>query len=120
MAVYALPIFKKRTFLIDGGGDVIATGLKGGFECPISGHLTEARVISLDGTSGSIAVAVWIEPYAGGVPINDDEVDIFSLSSAVQSEETGLTIDVTAGDWISFNVDSCTSCKLVAVGLTFE
>jgi len=84
-------------------------------------HITAARVSSLDATSGAIAIAVWIEPYAGGVPINDDEVDIFSIAaSGTQSEETGLTIDVTIGDWISFNVDSVTSMKLIALTLTIE
>ena len=112
---------KKATIIIDGGGSVITTGVKGGFECPITGHITEARVASLDATSGAIAVAVWIEPYSGGVPVDADEVDIFSIAaSGTQSEETGLTIDITAGDWISFNVDSVTSMKLIAVSLTLE
>jgi len=64
---------------------------------------------------------VWIEPYSGGVPVDDDEVDIFSIStSGTQSAETGLTIDVSEGDWITFNVDSCTDLKLVAISLTLE
>ena len=112
---------KKATIIIGDGTNVITTGIKGGFECPITGHITAARVESLDATSGAIAIAVWIEPYAGGVPVDADEVDIFSIAaSGTQSEETGLTIDVTAGDWISFNVDSVTSMKLIALALTIE
>jgi hypothetical protein len=112
---------RKATILIGDGVNTITTGIKGGFECPITGHITAARIESLDATSGAIAIAVWIEDYAGGVPINADEVDIFSIAaSGTQSVETGLTIDVTVGDWISFNVDSVTSMKLIALGLTIE
>jgi Cu/Ag efflux pump CusA len=112
---------KTATLIIGDATNVITTGIKGGFECPITGHITAARVESLDATSGAIAIAVWIEPYAGGVPVNADEIDIFSIAaSGTQSEETGLTIDVTAGDWISFNVDSVTSMKLIAISLTIE
>jgi hypothetical protein len=112
---------RKATMLISGGGSVITIGIKGGFECPITGHITAARIASLDATSGAIAIAVWIEPYAGGVPENADEVDIFSIAaSGTQSEETGLAIAVTVGDWIAFNVDSVTSMKLIAISLTIE
>jgi hypothetical protein len=112
---------RKATAIINGGGSVIATGPAGGFECPITGHITAARIESIDATSGKIAIAVWIEPYSGGVPVDDDEVDIFSIaSSGTQSAETGLTIDVSEGDWITFNVDSCTDLKLVAISLTLE
>ena len=112
---------RKATAIINGGGSAIATGPAGGFECPITGHITAARVESIDATSGAIAIAVWIEPYSGGVPVDADEVDIFSIAaSGTQSEETGLTIDVSEGDWITFNVDSCTNLKLVAISLTLE
>ena len=112
---------KMATLIIDGGGSAITTGVKGGFKCPITGHITAAEIESLDGTSGAIDIAVWIEPYADGVPANADEVDIFSIAaSGTQSQETGLTIDVTAGDWISVNVDACTSIKLAALALTIE
>jgi hypothetical protein len=112
---------RRATAIIGDGVAVITTGIKGGFECPITGHITAARVASLDATSGAIAIAVWIEPYAGGVPVDVDEVDIFAIAaSGTQSEETGLIIDITAGDWITFNVDSVTSMKLIALSLTME
>jgi hypothetical protein len=112
---------KKASIIIGDGTNAITTGIKAGFECPIAGHITAARVHSLDATSGAIAIAVWIEPYAGGVPADADEVDIFSIAaSGTQSEETGLTIDVAVGDIITLNVDSVTSMKLIALTLTIE
>ena len=112
---------RRATVLIGDGVSVITTGIKGGFECPITGNITAARIESLDAISGAIAIAVWIEPYAGGVPTAADEVDIFSIAaSGTQSQETGLTISITAGDWITLNVDSVTSMKLIALSLTME
>jgi hypothetical protein len=110
---------RKATFLIGDGSAVITTGIKGGFEIPVTGQITAARVMSLDATSGAIAIAVWQEQYADGVPTDADEIDIYSIAaSGTQSEETGLTLAVTVGDWLTFNVDSVTSMKCIALCLT--
>jgi hypothetical protein len=120
-AYYSDLNIRMATVLIGDGTNVITAGVRGGFKCPCAGLITEVEVVSLDATSGAIAVAMWIEPYSGGVPVNDDEVDIFSIAaSGTQSQETGLSISVAKGDWISLNVDSVTSMKLIAVGITIE
>jgi hypothetical protein len=112
---------RKATVVIGDGAVVITTGLKGGFECPLTGHITAARVMSLDGISGAIAVDVWIDAYGNGIPTDaDSKLTPHIDASGTQSEETGLTIDVTVGDWILFNVDSVTSMKMIAVSLTLE
>jgi len=112
-------LLRKATAVIGDGVNVITTGIKGGFEVPCTGQITAARVMSLDATSGAIAISIWQDQYADGVPTAADSVDTFSIAaSGTQSQETGLTIPVTAGDWITFNVDSVTSMKLIAIALT--
>jgi len=99
-------------FNFTGGGGVIQIGLAGGVQIPWAGTITEARLLSVDVTTGSIAVSVWkgtfaIPPVVGGL------IDTFSISNGVKSQETGLSIAVAAGDILYFNVDSVTSLKLV-------
>ena len=109
---------RNPSIIINGGGSAITTGPQGGFRCPISGHITGYEIQSMDNTAGAIAVAIWIEPYAGGVPVDADEVDIAVITATnTQGTESGLEIDVTAGDWIAFNVDSITDLKLVSLAL---
>jgi hypothetical protein len=76
-------------------------------------------VLSIDNTSGAISVQLWKDTYANYPPIVDDLIDTFTIAaSGVKSEETGLSIPVSAGDIVFYNVDSVTSMKFVLVALT--
>lgn len=106
---------------IGDGNNVITTGLKAGFECPLTGTITAARIVSVDATSGAIAIGVWKDTYANAPPTVSDLIDTFSIAaSGTKSEETGLSLAITKGDWIAFNVDSVTSMKLITLSLTLN
>ncbi|MHB8123497.1 MAG: hypothetical protein ACYDG4_15240 [Desulfuromonadaceae bacterium] len=108
-------------FLIGDGSTVLTTTvpIKGAVEVPYACTIIAARIFSLDGISGAIAVSIWKDTYANFPPIAADIQDTFSIAaSGVKSEETGLSIAVAAGDIIFYNVDSVTSFKHVLVSLT--
>lgn len=115
-------------FLIDDGGSVISTGLKGFISVPVAGTITAVRLLSCDAsiTAGAIVVDVWKDTYANYPPTVADTITAAakptitaSNTKAEDSTLTGWTTAVAAGDILGFNVDSVTSLTRVLVQLTF-
>jgi hypothetical protein len=104
-------------FQFDGAGLVIGTGYRPGLEVPVAGNITSARLISSDNTSGSISVQVYKSTYAN-TPATLSLIDTFGITTATKSEETGLSLAVAVGDWITPNIVSCTSLKYVTLSMT--
>lgn len=109
-------------FVIDGGGSVLTTGLKGWLEMPRAGTITAARLLA--DQTGSVVVNVWKKAYAGLPATVADKITASApptLSSAQKSQDTtltGWTTSVSAGDWLYFNVDSATTITRVTISLT--
>ncbi len=104
-------------FQFDGAGLAITTGYRPGLEVPVAGTITAARLISHDNTSGSISIEVYKSTYAN-TPATLTLIDTFAISTSTKSQETGLSLAVAVGDWITPNVASCTSLKYVTMSLT--
>jgi len=109
--------------VIDGGGNAITTGLKGEcvlpFDCTITGWtITETSDTPI---AGSIVVDVWKDTYANHPATVADTIagsEKPTLSSATKNQDLTLTTWTTAGtagDVVSFKVDSATSVKRVTV-----
>lgn len=109
------------SFIIDGGGSAITTGIKGDLEIPFA--CTINRVTTLADQSGSIVVDIWKDTYANYPPTVADTITASAkptLSTATKAQDstlTGWTTSVTAGDTLRFNVDSITTCTRVLVSL---
>lgn len=109
------------SFIIDGGGSEITTGIKGDLEIPF--NCTINRVTLLADQSGSIVVDIWKDTYANYPPADADSITasaVPTISTATNSQDatlTGWTTTVTAGDTLRFNVDSITTCTRVLVSL---
>lgn len=109
------------TFIIDGGGAAITTGLKGyleiPFACTIIGHTT------LLDQSGSIVIDIWKDTYANFPPLVADTItgsDKPTVSAAVKAQDlapTGWTTAIAAGDILAFNVDSITTATRCTISL---
>jgi hypothetical protein len=116
VAVFAIP------FIIDGGGSVISTGVKGDITIPFACTITGA--ILLADQSGSIVVDIWKDTYANYPPTVADTITASAkptLSSATKSTDstlTGWTTSVAAGDVLRYNVDSVATVTRVLVSLT--
>jgi len=109
------------TFIIDGGGSVITTGIKGALEIPFA--CTINRVTLLADQSGSIVIDIWKQAYADYPPENANSITASApptLSGAVMSQDSTLTAWTTAiaaGDCLMFNVDSIATCTWVTLSL---
>jgi len=114
--------------VIDGGGSVIATGLKGYLSVPIAGTITEAKLIA--DQSGSIVVDVWKCTYsqfdAGSThPVSGDKITASApptISAATKSQDTtltGWTTAFSAGDVFAFNINSVSAIQRVTLSLKY-
>lgn len=109
------------TFVIDGGGSTITTGIKGDLEVPFACTIT--RVTALADQTGSIVVDIWKDTYANYPPVDADSitasapVTISSTNKAQDATLTGWTTAIPAGDTLRFNVDSVTTIQRVTISL---
>ncbi len=109
------------TFVIDGGGSAITTGIKGDIEVPF--NCTIQQVTMLADQSGSIVVDIWKDTYANFPPTDADSITasaVPTISAATKSQDatlTGWTTSVSAGDILRYNVDSASTVTRVTVSL---
>lgn len=112
--------------VIDGGGSVITTGIKGDVYCPYAATIT--AVTMLADQSGSIVVDIWKDVFANYPPTVADTIINTgaggtkpTITTATNSQDTTLahwTTSISAGDTIRFNVDSVTSITRLTLALT--
>ena len=109
------------TFIIDGGGGVISTGISGDVEVPF--NCTIDRVTMLADQTGSIVVDIWKDSYGNFAPTGADSITASAkptISSGIKSQDTTLTgwsKNLLAGDILRFNVDSVTSITRLTLSL---
>lgn len=112
-------------FLIDGGGGVIGTGLKGYFTVDYNCTINQATLLA--DQTGSVVVNIWKTTFAnfapGTHPVAADKITSTTpptISAAAKSQDSTLTswtTAITAGDILAFNVDSCATIQRVTLGL---
>jgi len=110
-------------FVIDGGGSEIADGIAGNVKCPFPGTIISAT-LSAEKESGDIVIDIW-KCTAGNLSSISDSDSITAsapptLSSAQESIDatlTGWTKTLALGDYLVFNVDSCTTITRVTLTL---
>lgn len=111
-------------FLIDGGGAVIATGIKGDLPpMPFAGNITGYAILA--DQSGSMVVALWKDTMANYPPVVGDLALTMTLSAATRIPTSGSyqsvpAIPFSVGDVFRFNVNSASSVQRATVGLLIE
>jgi len=111
-------------FVIDGGGAVIETGIKGDIEIPFDCVIKSVRMFA--DQSGSIAVDIWKDTYANYPATDADSITasaVPTVSGATKSEDTTLTgwaTTLAKGDILRYNVDSVTSIQRVTLSLIVD
>ncbi len=110
------------SFIIDGGGSVIATGLHGDVEVPFACTITSVRLFA--DQSGAVVIDLWVDSYANFPPTVADTITASAkptiAASGVKDEDTTLTSWTTAlakGDVIRYNVDSVATIERLTVSL---
>lgn len=102
------------SYVIDGGGSTISTGVKPDFAIPYNGKITGWS--ALGDQSGSIVVDLWKDSYANYPPTVADTFTTSNkptISSATKGQNlsvnSGNGWTVTQGDIVRPNVDSVTT-----------
>lgn len=109
------------TFIIDGNGGAITTGVKGFLEIPWD--CTIESVTLLNDQTGSIVVGLWVDSYANYPPTVADSITSATpptVASGMKSQDetlTGWTTALTKGQIIGFNVNSATTVERVTVSI---
>lgn len=112
-------------FVIDGGGTVLTTGLKGYITVDYACTITQATLLA--DQTGSVVVNVWKCTYAnfnpGTHPVVADKITASApptISSSFKAQDatlSGWTVAIAAGDVLAFNVDSVTTIQRVTLAL---
>lgn len=107
--------------VLDGAGTTITTGVKSSIQIPYSGTITGWTILA--DQVGSIVVDVWKDNYATYPPSSLDSIagtEKPTLSSSIKNEDNSLstwTTSVSAGDIITFNVDSASTLTRVNLAI---
>lgn len=118
------PSYGTINFLIDGGGGVIQTGVKGDVVVDFACTIVSATMLA--DQSGSIVVDVWKDSYANFPPTNSDSITSstpLTISSDTDVQDLSLTswtTSITAGQVLRFNVDSCSTITRCTVSLKYR
>lgn len=110
--------------VVDGGGSVLTTGIKGFKSFPIAGTIIGVRLLA--DQSGSIVIDIWKDVYANYPPTVADTITAAAkptITTDTDSEDTtltGWTTAVAAGDVFGFNIDSVTTITRIILELTIE
>jgi hypothetical protein len=113
------------TFVIDGSGAEITTGIKGDIG-PIPFPITITKATLLGDQTGSIVIDIWKDSYTNYPPTNEDSITASApptLSSAAKSQDTtltGWTVLIAAGSILRMNVDSVTTTQRVTLALEYK
>jgi len=108
-------------FIIDGGGSVLTTGIKGDLEIPFA--CTINQVTTLLDQSGSIVVDIWKDTYANYPPTVADTITasakptVSTATKAQDSTLTGWNVTISAGDILRFNIDSVSTATRCLISL---
>lgn len=106
-------------FIIDGGGAVITTGIKGNFRIPFAGVIQKVSLLA--DQVGDIQLDLWKDTWANAPPTVADTIVAAApptLTSAQKSEDstlTGWTKTVAAGDVIVVDVYFAASIERVTL-----
>jgi hypothetical protein len=110
------------TFVIDGGGAAITTGVWGDLEIPFACTIVGWSLLC--DQSGSIVVDVWKDVYANfpptvaGVITASAKPTVSSATKGKSSTLTGWTTAVSAGDMLRINVNSTATVTRATLTLT--
>lgn len=114
---------RQITAIIGGAGEaIVASTATPPIRIPYSGTITAWRVTA--DASSSCVIDVWKDTYANYPPTVADTItgsEKPTLSSSTKNEDTSLTTwttSVTAGDYVTFSVDSCSTATKVTVALS--
>lgn len=116
--------FSTKSFgiVIDGGGSVITTGVKGDLVIPYNMTINSWTILA--DTTGSTVIDIWKDPYSVYPPVSGDTIitggtkpNITNSNKNQSVSLTGWNPTITAGDILRFNVDSASTITRITLSL---
>lgn len=120
-AYNASALIRPITFVINGGGAAITTGVKGDLYIPFACTITSATMLA--DQSGSIVVDVWRDSYGSYPPTVADSIcgsakpTISASNKSQNTTLTGWTTSIAAGSTLRFSVDSASTIQALTLTL---
>ena len=108
-------------FIIDGGGSVITTGIKGDLIVDFAGTIQEVTLLA--DQTGSIVVDIWkssaavFPPTVAHTLTASAKPTIGAAEKSTNNTLVGWTTAITAGDTFRFNVDSIDTIERCTLSL---
>jgi len=105
---------------IDGQESIIQAGIQGDFVVPFNCIITGHKILA--DVAGDIVIDVWKSDYANFPPVLGGTIwggSKPTLSGADKEETTGLTIALSAGDILRYNVDSADVLTRINLSIQF-
>ena len=112
---------KCLTYVIDGGGSVLTTGVRGDLYIPFACTIISGTLLA--DQTGSVVVDVWSAAYANYPPTVANKITgsapltISASNKAQDSTLTGWTTAIPAGNTLRFNVNSVSAITRLTVAL---
>jgi hypothetical protein len=109
------------TYVIDGGGSAISTGVAGDLYVPFPVNIVSATLLA--DQTGSVVVDIWSDAYANFPPTIADTITgsapptISAAAKAQDSTLTGWTTLIPAGNTLRFNVNSVSTITRLTIAL---
>jgi len=109
------------SFTVGDGVNVVTTGYKGAIQIPYDCTITEVSLVA--DVSGSAVVDIWKDTIANYPPTDADSITsatpptLASEIYSVDSTLSGWDVDITSKDFLGFNIDSCSTCKLLTLSI---
>lgn len=116
------PLTRCITYVVDGGGSVINTGVVGDLFVPFAVTIYAGTL--LGDQSGSVTVDIWSAAYGAYPPTVANSITAsapLTFASATHGQNTSLTgwtTAIPAGNTLRFNVNSVTSITRLTIALT--
>jgi hypothetical protein len=109
-------------FIIDAGGSVITTGVKGDIEVSFGGTILSWTLLA--DQTGDIAIDIWKDSYGNYPPTAGDSITAGtppSMSSAIKQQSSNLlgwNQTIIPGSIYRFNVNSVSAIRRATLSLT--
>jgi len=109
-------------FIVDGGGTPLLSGLQGYIQVPFACTISSASMLA--DQTGNIVMDIWKDTYANFPPTVADSIcgpgskpTITAGIKYTDSDLTGWTRAIAAGDILAFNIDSASAITRVTITL---
>jgi hypothetical protein len=103
------------TFIVDGGGAAITSGVKGDLEIPFACSINGWTL--LNDQAGDMVIHVWKDTFANYPPTSADNIvgtEAPSIATSVKNQDLALsswTTGIAAGDTLRFKVESASAVE---------